>query len=158
MYKKILSVFMLVIASLPATAAEFSFIDTQGETQSLSRYRGQWVLLNLWATWCSPCLAEMPELEALHQSHKNLVVLGLAVDGQSTARVKQFAEKLHITYPVIAGTAESAAQFKTRGYPTSFLFDALGKQVFFKEGVVTRTEIDQIVRGMAIDQQRQGND
>ena len=135
---------MFVAISTLATAAGFSFVDTHGNTQSLNQYKGRWVLLNLWATWCAPCLAEMPELEALSKSHNDLVVLGLAVDGQSAARVSQFAEKLHITYPVIAGNADSARQFNTRGFPTSILFDPSGNQVFMKEGSTTRQEIEKV--------------
>lgn len=127
------------------SAADFSFADTRGELQTLARYRGQWVLLNLWATWCTPCLAEMPELEALSKSHQDVVVLGLAVDGQDARRVTHFAEKLHVTYPVIAGNADSAKQFKTRGYPTSFLFDRSGLEVLRKEGVITRQEVETAV-------------
>lgn len=143
MQNKIVLAVIFALTTITAPAAEFSFVDTQGETQSLARYKGRWVLLNLWATWCSPCLAEMPVLETLSKSRKDLIVLGLAIDGQSEARVREFAEKLRVTYPVIAGTAESAKPFKTRGYPTSFLFDTAGNRVFVKEGVLVVEEISQ---------------
>lgn len=145
MYKKIMFAMMFATISTLANSAEFSFVDTNGKIQSLTQYKGRWVLLNLWATWCAPCLAEMPELEALSKSHNDLVVLGLAVDGQPTVRVSQFAEKLHVTYPVIAGSAESARQFNARGFPTSILFDASGNQVFVKEGATTQKEIERVV-------------
>ena len=148
MQNKIVLGVVFALITITASAAEFSFIDTQGETQSLARYKGRWVLLNLWATWCSPCLAEMPALETLSKSRKDLIVLGLAIDGQSEARVKEFAEKLHVTYPVIAGTAESAKPFKTRGYPTSFLFDTAGNRVFAKEGVLVVEEISQAINAV----------
>lgn len=151
MQNKIVLAVIFALTTITASAAEFSFVDTQGETQSLARYKGRWVLLNLWATWCVPCLAEMPVLETLSRSRKDLIVLGLAIDGQSEARVKEFAEKLRVTYPVIAGTAESAKPFKTRGYPTSFLFDTAGNRVFMKEGVLVVEEISHAMDAAARD-------
>ena len=127
------------------SAATFSLTDTQGRTHTLESHLGQWVLVNLWATWCAPCLAEMPELEALSKAREDLVVLGLAVDGQSPRRVMQFAEKLKISYPIIAGNADMARQFGAKGYPTSILYDATGKQVLVKEGPITRQEIEAVL-------------
>ncbi len=128
-----------------ANASDFSLIDTRGHTHTLASHRGKWVLVNLWATWCAPCLAEMPELQALSTSRDDLIVLGLAVDGQNARRVTQFAEKLKITYPIIAGNTEVAQQFKPKGFPTSILYDATGKQVLFKEGPITRQEILEVL-------------
>lgn len=128
-----------------AGASGFSLTDTKGQTHSLASHAGQWVLVNLWATWCPPCLSELPELEALSKSRSDLVVLGLAVDGQPARRVAQFAEKLGVTYPVIAGDAAMAQQFGAKGFPTSVLFDASGQQVWVKEGPVTRQEIEGIL-------------
>lgn len=132
------------------SAATFSLTDTQGRTHTLKSHPGQWVLVNLWATWCAPCLAEMPELEALSKARPDLVVLGLAVDGQSPRRVMQFAEKLKISYPIIAGNADMARQFGAKGYPTNLLYDATGKQVLVKEGPITRQEIEAILNRQAI--------
>lgn len=131
--------------SMLANASDFSFTDTQGQTHSLASHQGKWVLVNLWATWCAPCLAEMPQLEALSRSRNDLVVLGLAVDGQNARRVVQFAEKLNITYPIIAGDADVVQQFKPKGYPTTILYDASGKQVLVKEGPITRQEIEDVL-------------
>lgn len=128
-----------------AGAGSFTLTDTQGRTHTLQSHQGKWVLVNLWATWCAPCLAEMPELEALSKSRDDLVVLGLAVDGQSARRIMQFADKLHITYPVISGNAEMARPFGPKGYPTSILYDASGVQVLFKEGPITSKEIQDVL-------------
>jgi thioredoxin-related protein len=87
----------------------------------------------------------MPELEALSKARNDLVVLGLAVDGQDVRRVTQYAEKLHISYPIIAGNEKLAQQFKPKGFPTSILYDASGNQVLVKEGPVTRQEIEKVL-------------
>lgn len=146
MLKRFVVLVMLLSAYLLAHASEFSLTDISGKQHTLSGYQGKWVLVNLWATWCPPCLAEMPELEALSKSRNDLVVLGLAVDGQNPGRIRQFADKLHITYPIIAGNDELAKQFKPRGFPTSVLFDPSGKQVLVKEGPVTRAEIENALK------------
>lgn len=139
---------MIVCALWPllAGAADFSLTDTQGKTHSLAGHSGKWVLLNLWATWCVPCLNEMPELEALSKSRNDLVVLGLAADGQPAPRVAQFAQKLGVTYPIIAGDTATAQQFGPKGFPTSILYNAEGQKVLVKEGPVTRREIEQALK------------
>lgn len=138
---------MMAFLSLPvlAGASGFSFTDTKGQTHSLASHTGKWVLVNLWATWCQPCLTELPELEALSKSRPDLVVLGVAVDGKPARQVAQLAEKLGVTYPVIAGDAAMAQQFVAKGFPTSVLFNASGQQVLVKEGPVTRQEVEGIL-------------
>ena len=128
-----------------AAASTFSFTDLHGTTHTLESHRGKWVLVNLWATWCAPCLLEMPELEALSRARNDLVVLGLAVDGQNPERIRQFAQRLKVSYPVIAGNQQLARQFGAKGFPTSILYNASGQQVLFKEGVVTRQEIEDVL-------------
>jgi thiol-disulfide isomerase/thioredoxin len=147
MLKRLMGITLLAAPLLcAASPSSFSLTDTEGRNHTLEAYRGKWVLVNLWATWCAPCLNEMPELEALQKARSDLVVLGLAVDGQTPARVVQFAERLNVTYPIIAGSEALAKQFRPRGYPTSILFDGAGKQVLVKEGAVTRQEVENMLR------------
>lgn len=137
---------LLLAVPLAAYASSFALTDLQGQTHSLAAHKGKWVLVNLWATWCVPCLTEMPELEAFSKSRDDVVVLGIAVDGQNPRRVAQFADKLGITYPVIAGNAELVRQFNPRGYPTSILYAPSGKSVLVKEGMITQKEIERAMR------------
>ena len=64
---------------------------------------------------------------------------------QNARRVMQFAEKLNISYPIIAGTAQTAQPFGPKGYPTSILYNVAGNQVLFKEGTITRQEIEEVL-------------
>ena len=143
--KRVLTALMLTTALGCGAAAAFDLTDTKGVAHTLAAYRGKWVLVNAWATWCSPCLAEMPELEALGKSHPDLVVLGLAVDGQDARRVMQFAQRLHVTYPIIAADKAALRQFTLRAYPTSILYDRSGTAVLTKEGRITRQEVEAII-------------
>lgn len=142
--KRLFLLMLLTTLSLAAAASPgaFSLTDVQGRRHTLADYQGKWVLVNLWATWCPPCLEEMPELEAVSKARSDLVVLGLAMDGQDVRKVAQFAQKLHVTYPIIAADDGIVKLFRPRGYPTTILYDPSGKEAFVKEGPISRQEIE----------------
>lgn len=88
--------------------------------------RGKVVLVNVWATWCGPCRAEMPLLERMHRRHRDagFVLLGLSVDGGSIDAVREFARRRGVSYPIAVigpGGDHALAAGGVRGYPTSFL-------------------------------------
>ncbi len=88
------------------------------------------VLVNFWATWCLPCRAEMPLLQAMADRHAGagLVVLGLSRDVGSAEKVRAFLNEREITYPVAIVGREAELRFGgVRGYPTSFLLDRSGR-------------------------------
>lgn len=136
---------LLMLASWCAAAAPLELTDVDGVRHSLASHRGKWVVLNVWATWCAPCLHEMPELEALARSNNEVVVLGLAADEQDARVVRAFAQRLHVTYPVIAANREALRQLAIRAYPTTLIYDREGKQVALKEGKISRQEIDAVI-------------
>ena len=138
----------LLLVSFSAVAHEFTFKDIQGKVLHLSDYRGKWVLINFWATWCPPCLEEIPELIALHNAHKDtdLVVIGIALDYVSPTGVIEFAAQHAIPYPVILGDHKMAAQIgEVNALPTTILFDPKGKPVGHQEGVVTRESVEEYI-------------
>src|SRR5512139_1021063 len=130
----------------PADAG-FIFKDMRGHTQRLSDYRGKWVLVNFWATWCPPCLREVPDLIALHDAHKDkdLVVIGVALDSTKEA-VQKFVAKHRVTYPVVVGDYKQAEQVgEIEGLPTTYLFDPSGKVVVTHTGVVTQAGVEEFI-------------
>jgi thiol-disulfide isomerase/thioredoxin len=139
---------LLLAASLPAVAAGFSLQDMDGKTHKLSDYRGKWVLVNFWATWCPPCLAEIPELVALHDAHKDsdLVVVGVALDS-TRASVSEFAAKSGISYPLVLGDRKMARQIGVvEVLPTSYLYAPDGELVSYQAGEVTRASVESYIR------------
>ena len=99
-----LALALLLLPGVAAASAQpFVFEDMQGQTQRLADYRGKWVLVNFWATWCPPCLEEIPDLVDLHRAHrKDMVVIGVALDS-SAKSVRQFVERFKVNYPVVLG-------------------------------------------------------
>ncbi len=78
--------------------------DVQGTPQSLTKWQGKPLIINFWATWCTPCVEEMPELETLTTKVAPVQIIGIGID--TPANISQFAEKWHITYPLyVAGTS-----------------------------------------------------
>jgi len=139
---------LLLLAAGGAAAQGFVFKDMQGQAQRLSDYRGKWVLVNFWATWCPPCLEEIPDLVALHEAHKktDLVVIGVALDSTGES-VVDFVAKKHVSYPVVLGDYELAEQVgEVNALPTSYLFDPTGKLVSYQEGMVTRESVESYIK------------
>lgn len=145
---------LLLALSFSAYASNFSLEDLQGKTHRLEDYRGKWVLVNIWATWCQPCLSEIPELSSLHDAHKDndLVVIGIAIDSGSSSKVASFAEAHGISYPVVMGNRKIVAQIgKLNVLPTSYLYAPNGKKVSYQDGEVTRASIENYIKGKKFD-------
>ncbi|OIR11313.1 thiol-disulfide oxidoreductase ResA [mine drainage metagenome] len=147
-FLRLLGAAVLLLAAVTASAESFVFKDMQGQPQRLQDYRGKWVLVNFWATWCPPCLEEIPDLVKLHEAHKNkdLVVIGVALDSTRES-VVEFVAKKKIGYPVVMGDYDLAAQVgEVDALPTSYLYDPAGKLVSYQQGMVTRASVESYVR------------
>lgn len=109
-------------------APEFSRRDLDGARFSLADYRGKVVLLNFWATWCAPCLTEMPQFMEWQKQYaaQGFQVVGVSID-DSEAPAARTAEKLRLNYPVVMGDATLAEQYGgVLGVPVTFLIDRYG--------------------------------
>jgi len=145
--RALLSVCLLVLAAA-AQAQDFTLKDTQGHVHHLADYRGKWVLVNFWATWCAPCLEELPELSALYKAHKgnDLIVIGVAMEYPSTKVVLDFLKTNPLPYPIVMGDYKIAKQIgAVNALPTSYLFDQTGKAVSTQSGTVTRKSVEEFI-------------
>jgi thiol-disulfide isomerase/thioredoxin len=146
MMPRILIACLLILAcSLPAAA--FTLTDSRGKVHRLTDYKGRWVLVNFWATWCPPCLEEIPDLIALQKNKKNkLTVIGVAMDYRDPKQVLDFAEQQMINYPIVLGDSTSVAEVgPVTGLPTTYLFDPDGKVVAYNVGALSRAAVESYI-------------
>jgi len=111
-------------------APDFQLATSDGSTMHLSDLRGKVVLLNFWATWCPPCKAEMPDLDAIHREYgpeHDFTVVGVNVGGEE-AEVNAFAKQHGITFPLLLDTNGSVTNnsYNIRSLPTSLIIDRAG--------------------------------
>ena len=145
---RVLLLSSLLLVTINVAAETFAFKDMQGKQQRLSDYKGKWVLVNFWATWCPPCLEEIPDLVDMHNDRKarDFVVIGIAMSS-SRDTVLSFAKQLDISYPIVMGNDKLAAQIgKVEALPTSYLYDPTGKLVSYQTGMITREAIESYIR------------
>ncbi len=144
----------------PVPAPDFTLVDQNGETHTLSDYKGKVVFLNFWATWCPPCKDEMPDIEALYEAQGlnagDVVVLGIAnpktdeypnnSDG-TVQDVTDFLSQNGYTYPVVMDTTgEVFSAYGITAFPTTFMIDKDGNVFGYVRGGITRDIMDSIVQ------------
>ena len=149
---------MLVAALLGLTAAvtvapvkpdpptlEIATLD--GGSFQLSKLRGQWVVVNFWATWCPPCIKEMPELSALDAERDDVAVVGLAFEEIDLGELKAFVKEHAVVYPIaLVDVYNPPADFDTpRGLPLTYLIAPDGNIAEKIMGPVTRAELEKMI-------------
>lgn len=120
----------LLAAPSADAAASFlanSFPDLQGVPVPLSRYAGRPLVVNFWATWCAPCIKEMPDLDELSRKHPDITFLGVAIDTQPN--VERFLKKVQVSYPLVVAGHGGISKMKELGnskggLPYTVIFDA----------------------------------
>lgn len=114
-----------------------------GGTSSLAAYRGHIVVMNLWASWCPPCRAEMPDLERFSKAYekKNVVVLGVN-QGESAERAGSFAQSLRIHFPILLDQDQAYGRvYAALGLPTTIVIDPAGMVAHGFDGELTYSQM-----------------
>ncbi len=121
-----------------------AYLDLDGRSHSTAAWIGQPTLVNFWASWCAPCVVELPDLARLSsENEERFRVVGISVDSRDPEWVRQFVTRLGVKYPVAMSTVEIETAFPRVGVlPTSFLVDRSGRIVATYVGQVS---IDQIL-------------
>jgi thiol-disulfide isomerase/thioredoxin len=131
----------------PPPAAAFDLVDTAGRPQRLADFKGRWVVLNFWATWCVPCIQEIPEISAFRKAHGDVVVIGVATDARDAAKVQAFAKKAGHDYPlVLSNDAVDKQLGEPKALPTTRIYDPSGKVVYDKPSRVDAKTLESLTR------------
>ncbi len=110
-------------------APDFTFPGLDGKKVSLSDYRGKVVFVNIWATWCPPCVEEMPSMQKLYQKLKgeNFEILAVSIDSKGAKVVAPFMKKYQLTFPALLDSMGTIKRiYKTTGVPESYIIDRDG--------------------------------
>ena len=143
----ILFFFMTLLLSVSFQVKAFKFIDSTGKIHTLADYKGKWVLINFWATWCPPCLEEIPDLIALYEGRDDVMVIGIAMDYADPEDVMAYVDDMSISYPTVLGDRMIAAQIEELSMlPSTYLFNPLGQPAARQIGLITREEIEAFMR------------
>lgn len=120
----------LALLTLGSKAPDFAAVDLRAKRPvTMSDYKGKVLLLNVWATWCRPCIDEMPSIERLHQQLKgtDFRVLAVSIDVDPGEKVLKFADDLGVTFDILHDrSGEIQAIYQTVGVPESFVIDRDG--------------------------------
>jgi peroxiredoxin len=125
------------MASRSVMAPDFSLRDLDGNVQHLSSFRGRVVLLNFWATWCPPCQAEMPLMEALYQAHKDLgfEVVAVSSDALGAEVVQPFASQHQLSFTTLLDASGQVTRlYGVTSLPTTYVLDREGRLVTVEIG------------------------
>ena len=128
----------------------FVLKDMSGAEHRLSQYLGKWVIVNYWATWCPPCLEEVPEFVALYDERRNkdVMVIGVVFDYESIQTVSDYVDDMLMSYPIVLGNDNIVKQIGPADVlPTTYLFNPKGKLVKVKRGLVSRHHLEKAMLG-----------
>ena len=145
---------MTIPVEVDYEAPELTLSDLVGQEQSLADYRGQVVLVNLWATWCPPCKAEMPTLQAYYEDHAAEGFMTIAIsDGDPADKVAEFVNAYELTLTVWLDPTYIASEqaFKTRNLPSSFVIDREGQIRLRWVGEIDRATLEKYVTPLILE-------
>jgi thiol-disulfide isomerase/thioredoxin len=127
----------LSLLTVLGSATAFELTDTAGKRHALDEYKGRWVVVNFWATWCVPCIQEIPEIAEFARTYPRVAVIGVAMDADNPAKVKQFAQKTGHNYPLVLADDRVEKQLgEPKALPTTRVYDPGGKVVYDRPGRV----------------------
>jgi len=133
-------------------APSFTLQDLKGNQVSLSDFKGKVVVLDFWATWCPPCVKEIPHFIELYEQYKDrgFAMVGISVDRGGISLVKSFARKYQVNYPILIADGQVAKAYGGTPYiPTTFVIDSAGnirqKYIGYKDKAVFEADIKKLL-------------
>lgn len=138
---------MLAASAFAGDKVEFTLPDLDGKPVSVSDYRGKWVIVNFWATWCPPCLEEIPDFVDLYEENRDsIMVLGVNYEEVNAEYLREFVDSHMISYPVMHMEPLPVTPLgPVVGLPTTYIISPQGERVARQEGSVTREVIEKYI-------------
>jgi len=145
----VLAGLLISALSIAGDRVELKLPDLDGEMLDIAQYRGKWVVVNYWATWCPPCIQEIPELVAFHARHADddAVVVGVNTESLDDRLLRDFVVEMQINYPILREDPERMSPFSRMfGLPTSYIIGPDGSLVTRHNGPLTAKQLEEIIR------------
>ncbi len=142
----------LQFSLVKSPVSDFKLKSLKGGEISLSKYRGKWIFINFWATWCGPCRYEMPKLEDLSQKLKgeNIQFLGVSIDRGNVGEVKKFIKSSGITFPILLDSSNSAAStYQSSSVPSIYVISPDWKLVGIFKGAKDWSKFSEEIRRLS---------
>lgn len=140
-----LSLLLLSACGTQAAEVNFTLPDVRQVSHTLSDLRGRWVVINVWASWCPPCLREMPEFEAFYQRHKQTIsVLGVNYEPSTAQDIQAFIKNKFgaLSFPILLSNGQPFGGLTLRGMPTTFIVSPKGELVNTHLGELTAAQLE----------------
>ena len=139
---------LLTTSGQAAASADYQLRDMDGKIYSVSDYRGKWLIINCWATWCAPCIKEIPELERFYQENRSSAqVWGVTFEDTDKTTILEYVDRLGVTYPILGYGQDPLTGFgPVTVLPTTFVIDTNGLFFHRFEGPVTRQDLSNVIQ------------
>lgn len=139
--------FTAPVAAEENTRFDFSLTDIDGNTHRLNELAGKWVIINFWATWCTPCITELPELVEYQTAHPEQKVLAINFEQIDEKSLRAFIESKHLNFPVIkVGDKPLVPIEPLKGLPTTAIISPKGEILANHTGPVTADMLETFIK------------
>lgn len=145
----LLGLLLMLFFSMQARAVDYKLPDLNDQMQSLDQYKGKWVVVNYWATWCGTCVKELPDLISLHNDNKagDIVVVGVNFEMIKTDRLKNFVVQHSIPYAILrTEPVQMTPLGPVPALPATYIVDPNGKVVAGQVGIVTQENLENYIQ------------